>query len=279
MNTLVTKFLIKRSGSTLVLLAVALSNISCANSYGNKSPIALPELRSPGSLKEFVPDKKHEFRLPKLKNGSVPVLKCIYTSDSTKVTAAWYPDGTPMDITHFEGRTFMSSSSDRGLSLAVRISFENAPTEITQYRGHGGKGTESHGWGSSHDQLEISLDNVTVPMTDIQLGVPFGKFQVLFDGQPNTGVVRMTRTNPPRATVVVQAPKFLVQKDIDFKAFDQQGAPAAQGSYGFGAVDTKKPTVEFKHDELVSRSPIERICISYRDIEWVTFKGVHLKSN
>jgi len=144
------------------------------------------------SKKVFTADPRHVMRLPKLKNGSTPILEILTGFKGSKLYSAWYPDGSPIDINKFD---FGSMASSGGESVTAKFKFENAPNELPQVIGRSGKGYSLTGWGTGRDEVELTFSNVSASQADLQLGVPYGPFQVFYDGGSASPIINLTRTN------------------------------------------------------------------------------------
>ncbi len=137
--------------------------------------------------------------------------------------------------------------------------------------------------GGNQSNLLVSLLPGVRSLVNFKMGVPLGQYKIFgpytltysSKGEPGK-VFKITRFDTNLQQVEMVLPKSYSDKDVRMKAFDQNGQALeyASTSAAFSPVSNGmlEKTFGFR-----GPNKIQRIEVSYRDVQWIEFKDIHLK--
>lgn len=205
-----------------------------------------------------------------MKNGAKVEIVLLCRRNGKEIDV-WQADGTRVKT----GEGFDRALADRTARMKggadntfVVLSVSNFPAQQDTFRY---KSSSMNGVGNYSDspgvtQIWIPLGKKPKEIEDVQFGLAANAFKTFYEGKPNDKY-RVSKSQTGSLRVTYDLPKSLLNKDLMLFASSKDRKETMVVAGGLGITryvcDLKPSTV------------ITKVKILARDIEWVTFKGVH----
>ena len=226
-----------------------------------------------------------------LKDGSRARLLYLCQGKGDKVKM-WWPEGnlrTGEEYYQDLAAVGYDSMQNNSGSIFARIRVDDRPNESNSYMidsdfvGQWSTSTTKISPGGQRSELLVSLHPKDQSMINFKMGVPLGQYKIIgpykvtYSGKGEPGsIFKVTRHETDLQQVEMVLPKSYAGKDFQMKVFDRNDKPlefvSTNGSFtpiGNGMVEK---TFGFR-----SPNEIQRVEVSYRDVQWIEFKDIHLQ--
>ena len=217
-------------------------------------------------------------------NGTILDITCLCKNEGSGILM-WLPDGSPLNksdklyydvLGKLDGSLAKSTSTRliHHLNPGATYAFVNCsqlPSEDDVFRF---KSTSLSGIGSYHGymkriELLVPIGAKFPRQGDVGIAIPTGLPKTYYRGKLNAKY-RVEKVKGGRS-LVFDIPKDMAEKDLTMRGISSDGRNATMIGGGFGTIQNR-----------IGISPGNKITsveISFRDLEWATFKGVHFQPN
>ena len=217
----------------------------------------------------------------KMKNGGTATLEAVFERKGS-VVKVWKPDGSthgvdPNTIKQISTGFVKDSANGRQEGAFIRLTNLAASPERYFFKTSGILGSSDNGSLDKNTYTWVPVGDGKKDPDDVSLGVSFGPLKPIYQGSSNSKHSIKTSQNGKR-TLTVSVPRSYAEKDLLLKVMMSDKRNFRMMSGGFKVDGAPKADITYKVD-LRPEIKVESVEVSYRDVEWVTFKGVHLKPN
>ena len=228
-----------------------------------------------------------------LKDGSRARLLylCQGKGDDVKI---WWPEGNlrtdeeyQQDLAAIDYESMRMQKT--GGTIFARIRVDGRPNESNNYVF---KSDFSGMWsptpvttplGEHRSEILLSLLPKGQSIINLKMGVPLGQYmnlgnyKVTYAGKGAPGAVfRVTRSQGDIQQINLILPKIYAGKDLRMKAFDKNGKSISLASMSMSSSPLADKMTE-RDFGFHGPNKIQRVEVSYRDVQWIEFKDIHMK--
>ncbi|MEI7986563.1 MAG: M56 family metallopeptidase [Armatimonadota bacterium] len=244
-------------------------------------PQLLPSKNYPviGGIGEF-------YGLAELKSGAKVSLLYLCQGQNPHTVVTWLPNGMVDKSISFKrdlaANDYFNSPEVGGWVWArLRVTNTYSEKEVDSFRFEGDSKLQTGMWSSAFDrksnQSEILVQMVPgkPSVGNIKILVPFGLYKILYHGKPNS-TYRAVRSGSNHQKLEIGLPQEFDSKEVTINAKDSRGMPLALFGIGYGNMDRESGLRTWGYN-FQSKYSVSRIEVLVRDMEVVSFSGIHLQ--
>lgn len=233
-------------------------------------------------IQDEKPSKTVDDLIPTMIKDSTIVSLELLCRKTANVTQVWRPNGGKPKIMRVDGPTStIDQSISDGLSNGFHalVGIENLRSQMERIFFHSNSnfGSGSVGFATMSGKAWIPIGNTDEELQDFKIGIPVDYYKVHYKGKLNSNYT-IQKDAIGGQKLVFNVSANLAKKDLVLNATTSTGTVLRMSAGVFDKHGFVHGPTQYERS-IDSGTGIVSVEVLYRDVAWVTFKGVHMKPN